>query len=251
MKNQLDKHMEIHPEFLLVKHGLGVRAVRPNSAKRVANAGSNLNELLSLPFHTYFMNTESGSHYLNDYTLAAFGWESNTKIRDKTVVDLWGKSEETLHVLEHDKEVIVNQQIKIYEENVIWDNGESYPSLSVKLPWYSENNKVMGLLGISLTLGKPDSTPLARFLTTITQLGLLNNNIKKSLPTTVNGINLSRREHEILEHIANGYTAKVTGARLGISYRTVERYLEMLRLKFSAHSRSELLDKFYKTNDKK
>ena len=55
-------------------------------------------------------------------------------------------------------------------------------------------------------------------------------------------IKLSNREQECLFFFLRGKTAKQIGVILGVSHRTVESYLEMLRIKFNCKNRCELLD---------
>jgi len=52
---------------------------------------------------------------------------------------------------------------------------------------------------------------------------------------------LSAREREVLALTAHGYSSAETGARLGISGKTVETYRERLMGKLDLHHRSELV----------
>jgi len=49
------------------------------------------------------------------------------------------------------------------------------------------------------------------------------------------------REIDILKCLLKGYSAKETGLELGISYRTVESYINALKLKLSCTKKSELI----------
>lgn len=55
-------------------------------------------------------------------------------------------------------------------------------------------------------------------------------------------IKLSSRESEVLFLIIRGKTAKLAAATLGISYRTVQQYIDVLKGKFSVNSKIELVD---------
>ncbi|MFI4955545.1 MAG: helix-turn-helix transcriptional regulator [Gammaproteobacteria bacterium] len=52
---------------------------------------------------------------------------------------------------------------------------------------------------------------------------------------------LTLREEQCLQHVLIGRTAKETAKTLGISYRTVEDYLNNLKIKFNCHKKRELL----------
>lgn len=52
---------------------------------------------------------------------------------------------------------------------------------------------------------------------------------------------LTSRENEILELVANGYSAKEAAGILGIAPRTVERHTENIRLKMRARNRAHMV----------
>lgn len=61
----------------------------------------------------------------------------------------------------------------------------------------------------------------------------------------IHGICFSNREKQILNYLPQGKTAKQIALILGISYRTVERHLENIRIKTNINSRSELIEKIF------
>ena len=52
---------------------------------------------------------------------------------------------------------------------------------------------------------------------------------------------LTKRELDILKCLIQGYSAKETGLKLGISYRTVESYINSLKLKLRCNKKRELI----------
>lgn len=56
-------------------------------------------------------------------------------------------------------------------------------------------------------------------------------------------IYLTKREAQCLTALIDGFTAKEIGKLLGISYRTVQNYLEDVKQKLSCHTRSSLVTK--------
>jgi len=63
-----------------------------------------------------------------------------------------------------------------------------------------------------------------------------------SLPTDQKGLEaLSKREQQVLELVADGYTNQEIGAKLGISFKTVARHRERIMNKLNLHSCSELV----------
>lgn len=52
---------------------------------------------------------------------------------------------------------------------------------------------------------------------------------------------LSPREQQILELVANGYSAKEAAGQIGIAPRTVDRHIENIRLKMRARNRAHMV----------
>ncbi|EKX64994.1 LuxR family transcriptional regulator [Streptomyces ipomoeae] len=52
---------------------------------------------------------------------------------------------------------------------------------------------------------------------------------------------LSRREQQILRHLAEGCTYAGTARRIGISVHTVDGYLRRIRAKTGVHTQAELI----------
>ena len=53
--------------------------------------------------------------------------------------------------------------------------------------------------------------------------------------------NLTQTEKEILELLAHGWTARETAGHVNLGIRTVERYIENLRLKMNARNTAHLI----------
>ncbi len=58
--------------------------------------------------------------------------------------------------------------------------------------------------------------------------------------------NLSKREIEVLNYVARGYTNKETAEALGLSAETVHGYLKTIYSKLHVRSRTEAAMKFFK-----
>lgn len=52
---------------------------------------------------------------------------------------------------------------------------------------------------------------------------------------------LTRRESEVLELVANGLSAKEVAYEIGIAPRTVERHIENVRMKMRARNRAHMI----------
>lgn len=56
---------------------------------------------------------------------------------------------------------------------------------------------------------------------------------------------LSKRENDVLTHLAHGKTAKQIGMQLDISRRTVEHHIANIKYKTNCNSRSEIINKYW------
>jgi DNA-binding CsgD family transcriptional regulator len=106
-----------------------------------------------------------------------------------------------------------------------------------KEPVFDENKKAVGVIwhGVDITdaYTVAISTQLARF-------GGLQNNYE--LKGDGGRLSLTPRESEVLFLILRGKTAKLAAAVLGVSYRTVQQYIDSLKQKFGVESKIELID---------
>lgn len=71
--------------------------------------------------------------------------------------------------------------------------------------------------------------------------------LKKTMERKENNNNfgLSKQQIECLHHLVKGMTAKQTAKRMGLSYRTVEFYIENIKAKLSCTSRVDLIEKAF------
>lgn len=58
---------------------------------------------------------------------------------------------------------------------------------------------------------------------------------------------LTKRETEVLKYVVLGYTAKKIEQSLQISFRTVEAYIEILKMKLDCESKSDITEKIIKS----
>jgi DNA-binding CsgD family transcriptional regulator len=58
---------------------------------------------------------------------------------------------------------------------------------------------------------------------------------------------LTERQKEVLMYLLLGYTAKKIALVLGISFRTVESYIETLKLKLNCQTKGDLIERTIRT----
>jgi DNA-binding CsgD family transcriptional regulator len=115
---------------------------------------------------------------------------------------------------------------------------EMHVLLNSKKPWFGENKKIVGTLFQSIDI--TDAYTMA----VTAQLAKFTGHPQNSYTLTDDGgaLALTQRESEILFLVLRGKTAKLTASVLGLSYRTVQHYIESIREKFDAGSKIDLID---------
>ena len=242
----IKKNLDTSDELVVCRFGQGIKLLSPDYLTIRGYSSIYINEhtLLSLkerPFSVYLENTELITESCNEIAAMHCGFMSS----QESIGNPWFKPFELKSIeqsIENNKNVIKNKQYTIVEESAIRKDGISTHTLSIKMPWYNNENKITGLFGCTIDLGKQ---LLAESLLQITQLDFFNSNFVNNLPIglEIDSVYLSKREMECLELTVKGKTSKQIAQLLKISPRTVEEYLANVKSKMGVRSKSELIEK--------
>jgi DNA-binding CsgD family transcriptional regulator len=153
----------------------------------------------------------------------------------------WGESEALL-MQKNDKKVVDAKQSKtVIESAYCYEDKKHRKFLSHKTPLRGYKGNVIGVFGISFILDGKASTSKA-----IEDAGFpayfLNINDTQAGLNTENH-NLTLRQLDCLYYLVNGMTVKQIGRELNLSPRTIEHYLETIKLKLNCYSRADLISK--------
>lgn len=224
-------NINVSEELGIFKFSSGIKLAPLDSQKKER---LRLKTLLQLPFPVYFSDMNHVNKQCNEACLEMCGFDS---FNDCLEVE-WYKPfmrKTVLNSIYNDTEVITRNEFKIIEELIVRKGGTNIHTLSVRMPWYNQDNKIIGLFGCSIVL---DKNPLADSLAQINALGLLN----KPRTTKINNQEFTDRERDCLRYTVRGYSAKQVASILHLSPRTVEEYLNNIKRKLNIHSKSELID---------
>lgn len=240
------KDLVVSDELVVCRFDHGIKLLNPDDLIAKGCSGNYISDhtILSLkeqPFSVYFENTELVTESCNEIAAMHCGFMSSKE----SVGNPWFKpfkSKSIRQSVENNKSVIKNKQYSIVEETAIRKDDTSVHTLSIKMPWYTHENKVAGLFGCTIDLGKQ---PLAESLLQLTRLDFFNSSFVNRFPigTEIDSAYLSKREMECLELTVKGKTAKQIAKLLKISSRTVEEYLANVKTKMGVSSKSELIEK--------
>lgn len=226
---------DISSDHIMQSWGNGIKLVNPNHCKPHQQNRS-VSQILKNSFHIYFMDLNSRLKGVNQETVINCGYLSAKDALGRTARDVANKTSAE-YLIHNDRKVIINNTPEITDDFFEGLNNNNFSSLTMKFPWYGEDNKIIGVFGCSIILGQHS---LADSLRQITQLGLLN----RPLPgIEIENVYLSKREKECLYHYARGKSARKISHILPLSKRTIEHYLENIKSKLSVSKKSELIDK--------
>jgi DNA-binding CsgD family transcriptional regulator len=229
----IDKTLFISSDMRVVSYHNGIKLLLPHDTHFAA--ATTVATLLQLHMSVYFLDTEGRTVLINAEGAAVCGFDTPMNSRGKSLLDV-SEQQSANSLIDNCRAVIQTGKTKIFEEANQRQDGISMQFLSVKMPWYAEPETVIGVMGVSIVLGKHS---LSDALSQLKALGLLNQ--EKPNYCKINDVQLTQRELQCLQATVQGFTAKEIAQQLGISYRTVEEYLTNIREKAGASSKAELV----------
>lgn len=238
---KISANQEINAEFQIVRYQNGIRLVRPENASQIS-CGS-IKKVMNLPLSAYFLDRNSQCRYYNPTMATYLNAENLTDYIgiDATVAF---KSESAKKIIFNDQHVMKYQQLMIAEEGGRLKNNNEIIGLSIKLPWYDRENKIIGIFGITI----PSDYSISEALTTIVHTGLLNQPPLLSMPgALLDQAYYTKHELDVLRHTLLGKSAFATGKALHISARTVEYHLQNLKIKLNVQTKADLIAKIMQT----
>lgn len=182
------------------------------------------------------------SRYLgaNQPMLLLANMNSNEEIVGTTDFDFWCQNEATVMV-EHDQEIAAEDYQKGYIElsRSILEPQCSKKYFSYKVPMHARSGKIIGVFGLSYLVDGIDS-----LVNAFNELGsFINSNVlekvtqSESLQTTP----LSARQIDCLYYLVKGMTSKQIANTLNLSPRTIEYYLDTIKIKLNCTNKAELI----------
>lgn len=211
------------------------------SPKNLLTPKWNISTLTDLPFNVYFLDQASNLLYLNNNTAQTCGFLSREDAVGISVRAVADKASAD-YLISNDTKTLRSEKILITEDDYEHklDSANDHNAISVKIPLYSEKNKILGVFGCSVVL-KHQS--ISEFLKSMNDYNFLAQPTKNKLSHAYE-LGISAREYEILAAYAKGCSAKQIAQQLSISHRTVETHISNIKQKLKLANKSELIN-FY------
>lgn len=222
----------------------GIKLIKPykevNAHRNGQYTNHTISTLLKFPCSVYFDNSSGVIQQLNERNIELCGFDSIHHAIGKSYFDRF--TTQTSHsLLKNDHSIMKHEKVQIFEEAILQKDSSTFSqALSVKMPWYNNRNKVIGLFGISIILGK-DS--LADSLALIAKMGMLipTENLSAHIGFETKGIYLSKQQRCCAELLLEGLSTKEIAERMKLSPRTIESYIDYIKSKLNCRNKSELI----------
>jgi hypothetical protein len=201
------KKTNINKSLLIEPYHGGLKLISPPKKSGLPLIKT-IDFLLKLPMSFYLLDSEGQTQIINEEGAAICGYTSVEQSIGKSILAV-GEKESSQQLIDNCYEVLTFNSVKIFDEKYIRKDGNQQQFLSIKCPWYDQNDKINGICGFSIVLGLHN---LAGSLSFITQLNLLNQlssvhqetfNFKRAVIST-----LTKREMDCLRLTVKGFTAK-------------------------------------------
>jgi DNA-binding CsgD family transcriptional regulator len=153
-------------------------------------------------------------------------------------------AEEAPILEKNDQEVIYTATTKTIVEPCRSFENKVKLFLSHKSPLRSRQGKIIGVFGISYILdGCPGTSDMLKALGF--PANLIAFNLLNPVPNYAFENQLTRRQIDCLFYLVKGFTVKQIAKQLSLSPRTVEHYLDAIKIKLKCESKIDLIEKAF------
>lgn len=230
----------INGDNLIFRYKNGIKLIKPECANPPVNL--TVSDVSSMPVNIIFLNHESKIQWINDQNAATLGFNSQRSAIGKTIKVAY-KSRAAQFSLQHDHEVITCHNTIIKDESCERVDSTAFQAITAKLPWYGDNDNIIGLMGCSITLGLNNTPCIQDALRSFVALNLFDLSQKPMPVLRVDNLYFTKREMDVIRHVINGKTAREIARILDLSPRTIECYLVTIKEKTGAKTKSQLIER--------
>jgi DNA-binding CsgD family transcriptional regulator len=241
--------LDVSVELLVSRHRAGIKLLKPNAKPPTHSQIGRpiqytVSDMLHMPFSVFFENSAGIIQTLNDRNANFCGFDSTAHAIGKRYYDKFS-SQTARFLLKNDQTALTQPSNQLFEERIRYkQQNEAHKTLSIKTPWYNHDNKIIGLFGCVMTIGKDN---LAQAITLLARLGLLHqepniNNLNQD-PAIAH---LSKQQYVCATYLLQGLSVKQIALKMSLSPRTVEDYISHIRYKLRCDNKTELILKLSK-----
>lgn len=231
----MNTNTEMSREFLLHKHRNGVKLVKPS----YDSLETSLAELLAKRMSVYFLNLDNQAIEFNDAQMSHLNVLNRNDLLGHTLAAITDDTNAVENNHRNNANVLSKEKALIFSEDMHCPD-RSCQSISVKMPWYDQADKIIGVFGFSYYsdsyCGQSNHHDFAAVSNTFFE------SCQTSSPANACLQVFSNREVQLITHLMQGKTLKECSQHLGISKRTAEHYFNNMKQKVNVKTRSEFMN---------
>lgn len=176
------------------------------------------------PFHLYWKNKKDQYLGCNQTQALTAGFSKQSDMVNQT--DLaWVTPECARRLNFADKKVMAENKGQSLFEHVLVRNKFPLLVLSHKIPLYTRSGKTAGIVGLSILIDKKSILPAFPFDFNETDSSTL----------------LSLQQEDCLFYLIQGMTHKQIAKKMQLAPKTIEHYLDAVKMKLNCDTRQELI----------
>lgn len=196
-------------------------------------------DVMSLPLNVYFLNAESRYQSANERMVETLKFLSLKDCIGKSVSHIFNKNS-AQSILYNDRTVITSGEPAIREEFGVYSNDKPEHALSIKLPWFNDEDKIVGIIGFSFLLGNCKMTaPIRNALSQFVSMRLVKSKLIDNFlyhGDGFNSVNFTPIEMNIINLMTQQTKIDDISNRLNLLPDIVEFYLENIKMKSNTAS---------------
>lgn len=158
-------------------------------------------------------------------------------------IEPFSQNEYTRSFEDEDRLALKGNQVIILDCHAFYKGGERF-FITTKNPYYDDAGNQKGMYCLSRELLNPTACEINFFINhpRVKVSEHVLKNIERYLESNLQGVTkLTERETQCLYYISRGYTIKEIAVELGLSKKTIDSYLELVRLKLGVTERREII----------
>ena len=236
------KIIDLSEELIICHHAHGIYLERPMKTS-VDSEQLRVRDILTTSMNSFFLDKNSSIQGINEQTIVTCGYPSLKNTIGKNIYAAADKKTGDFSV-KHDQQVLKTEQAVIMEEDFCRADESSFKALVFKFPWYDAQFNLIGVMGFAAVCNPYSLAESLNFLVKNHFFSAPSKDIQTmSYGRNIAGISITKREHDCIQLLMRGMSTKMIAKKLDLSPRTIEAYLENIKLKFNVHNKSALIDK--------
>lgn len=242
----MQSNIDLSPEMLITPYRGGVKLMRP--AQDHTSLVS-LQDAMKLSFNIFFHNCEFITEELNEATWTTCAYESKADAIGSNINRTCIRKDQSERVENNNLMVIDSHKMLIIDEPADLINDQKINAVSIKFPWYNNEDQVVGVFGCAMLIKEDNLSNIAASFSMVSDKFMQRSQTMNHLlpGKEINGSYFTSRELDVIQWILRGKAMREIAIILNLSPRTIEHYIVNIKTKAKVKTKSQLIEYFLKS----